>query len=286
MEKTRDELVLKRMALEIRRHVIRMTAEAGSGHPGGSLSATDLMTALYLGEMSHRPGEPDWPERDRFVLSKGHACPALYAILARLGYFPEEKLLTLRKLDSILQGHPDMLLTPGIEVSDGALGHGLPFANGMALAGKLDGKSWRVYVMLGDGESQEGEVWEAAMTAAHYGLDNLCAFTDYNGLQIDGTVSEVMEVAPLAQKWRAFGWETVEIDGHDFDDIFGALDHARSTRGRPTHIVARTVKGKGVSFMENNVGFHGKAPTREEEQRALLELDQIEKELDRLELHA
>jgi transketolase len=286
MEKTRDELVLKRTALEIRRHVVRMTAEAGSGHPGGSLSATDLLTALYFGELNLRPREPAWPERDRFVLSKGHACPALYAILAELGYFPVETLLTLRKLDSILQGHPDRVMTPGVEVSNGALGHGLPFANGMALAGKLDGRSWRVYVLLGDGESQEGSVWEAAMTAAHYGLDNLCAVTDYNGLQIDGPVSEVMEVAPLAEKWRAFGWETIEVDGHDFGDIFRALDHARSHRGRPTHIVARTVKGTGVSFMENNVSFHGKAPTREEEQRALLELDQCEKELGGLGLHA
>lgn len=286
MKKIRDELVLRRMALSVRRNVIRMTAEAGSGHPGGSLSATDMITALYLGEMNHCPKAPENPGRDRFILSKGHACPALYALLAELGYFPRETLLTLRKIDSILQGHPDRLLTPGVEISNGALGHGLSFANGMALAGKLDEADYRVYVMLGDGESQEGEVWEAAMTSAHYKLDNLCAFTDYNGLQIDGAVSDVMELAPLAQKWKAFGWEVVEIDGHNFNEIFQALDHARSVKGRPTHIVANTVKGKGVSFMENKVEFHGQAPTREEEKRALLELDQLEKELDGFETRA
>jgi len=269
-----DEVVaaLAARARVIRRHIIRMLGEAGSGHPGGSLSATEIVTALYFHVMRLDPARPDWPARDRFVLSKGHACPVLYAALAERGFFPVEELLTLRKLGSRLQGHPDMRKLPGVEMSTGSLGQGLSAANGMALAARLDGRDYRVYVLLGDGESQEGQVWEAAMAAAHYRLDNLTAFLDYNGLQIDGPCAEVMAVAPVAEKWRAFGWHVIEIDGHDFRQILQAVEEARETRGRPTMIVARTVKGKGVSFMEHQVDWHGVAPKGEQVERALAEL--------------
>jgi len=273
---SRDEALLKEIALEVRRNVIRMTAAASSGHPGGSLSVTDILTALYVGEMKHKPQEPDWPDRDRFHLSKGHACPALYAILARTGYFPAEELLTLRKLNSRLQGHPDFRMTPGVDMSSGSLGQGLSIANGMALAGRLEGSRYRVYVVLGDGEVQEGQVWEAAMTSHHYALDNLCGFLDFNGLQIDGPVQKVKDITPLKEKWEAFGWHAIEIDGHSFGEIFSALDEARRTKGRPTMIIARTIKGKGVSFMENVVSFHGKAPTPEEARMALRELGEVD----------
>ncbi|MEW6540447.1 MAG: transketolase [Bacillota bacterium] len=270
MEKVVTELASK--AREIRKHIIRMVAEAGSGHPGGSLSAADIVTALYFNEMRLDPVRPDWPDRDRFVLSKGHAAPVLYAALAERGYFPVAELSTLRKLGSRLQGHPDMRKLPGVEMSTGSLGQGLSAANGMALAARLDGRDYRVYVLLGDGECQEGQVWEAAMAAAHYALENLTAIVDFNGLQIDGPVSEVMALEPLPDKWRAFGWHVLEIDGHDFGQILPALEQARSAGGRPTAIVARTVKGKGVSFMEHGVDWHGVAPKGDQVARALAEL--------------
>ncbi|MHB8945465.1 MAG: transketolase [Bacillota bacterium] len=264
-------------ARDIRRHIIEMIAAAKSGHPGGSLSATDILSALYFRVMRIDPARPDWPDRDRFVLSKGHGAPALYATLAERGYFPVEELKTLRRLHSRLQGHPDMRKTPGVEASTGSLGQGLSMANGMALAGRLDGRDWRVYVLLGDGECEEGQVWEAAMAASHYRLDSVTAFLDYNGLQIDGPIEKVMSPNPLPEKWRAFGWHVVEIDGHDFTQILGAVEEAKKTKGRPTMIVARTVKGKGVSFMENEADWHGKAPSPEQAEQAEQALDQLGK---------
>lgn len=271
---------LKEKARLIRWDIVKMTGEAGSGHPGGSLSAADLVAALYFHHLRHRSGEPDWPERDRFVLSKGHAAPVLYAALAEAGYFPRETLWTLRRLGSILQGHPDMRRVPGVEISSGSLGHGFSASCGIALAGKMDKKEWRVYAMIGDGESQEGLIWEAAMFAAHYKLDNLCAILDYNGLQIDGPVCEVMEIQPIAEKWRAFRWHAIEIDGHDLDQIINALEEAGTVKGKPTIIIANTIKGKCVSCMENVVDFHGKAPSKEQMEQALKELEEM-KELDR-----
>jgi transketolase len=264
---------LTKAARRVRRHIIEMTAEARSGHPGGSLSCADILVALYFQEMKVDPQNPNWPDRDRFVLSKGHAAPALYAVLAERGYFPKEELKTLRKINSILQGHPDMKKTPGVDMTTGSLGQGLSAANGMALAGKLDGKSYRVYVLLGDGELEEGQVWEAAMAAAHYKLDNLTAFVDHNGLQIDGPIVQVMSPEIIQEKFRAFGWHVIDVDGHDFEDIFRAIEEAKSTKGRPTVIVARTVKGKGVPFMENQVDWHGKAPSREQAEEALKALE-------------
>lgn len=263
---------LQSAAKVIRRDIVTMLAEAGSGHPGGSLSAADIVTALYFEVMNVNPEQPKWPERDRFVLSKGHAAPVLYAALAERGYFEPAELKTLRKLGSRLQGHPDMKKLPGVEMSTGSLGQGFSAANGMALAGKVDKKDYRVYVLLGDGEIQEGQVWEAAMLASHYKLDNLTAFLDYNGLQIDGPTEEVMSPGSLADKWRAFGWHVIEIDGHDIKQILEAVDKAKQTTGQPTLILAHTIKGKGVSFMENQVGWHGKAPNAEQVQQALEEL--------------
>ncbi len=264
---------LKKIAKKLRRHVITMIATAGSGHPGGSLSAADIITALYFKVMHHDPKNPNWQDRDRFVLSKGHAAPILYAALAECGYFPVEELLTLRKLNSRLQGHPDRNLTPGVEMSAGALGQGLSFGIGIALAGKLDSRNYRVYVLLGDGECDEGQIWEAAAAAAHFKVDNLVAIIDYNKQQLDGYCCDIMNLEPLADKWRAFGWEVLEIDGHDFQQILTAFDKAREVKGKPTAIIAHTVKGKGVSFMENNIEFHGKAPTPQEAERALKELE-------------
>lgn len=264
---------LQRMANRLRWHVIRMTGEAGSGHPGGSLSAADIVAVLYFHELRIDALNPGWPDRDRFVLSKGHAAPLLYAALAERGFFPVEELLTLRRLGSRLQGHPDMRKVPGVEISTGSLGQGLSAANGMALAGRLDKRDYRVYVLLGDGETQEGQVWEAAMLAAHYRLDNLVAIVDHNGLQIDGPICEVMSPEPLAEKWRAFGWVVQEIDGHDVRAIAAAFEQARQTKGKPSLILAHTVKGKGVSFMENEVGWHGTAPNREQMEQALAELE-------------
>jgi transketolase len=259
-------------ATVLRRHVVQMLGEAGSGHPGGSLSATDIMTVLYWHEMRIDSSKPDWSDRDRLVLSKGHAAPILYACLAEKGFFPVADLMKLRKLGSHLQGHPDSTRTPGVEVPTGSLGQGLSMANGMALAARMDGRDYRVYCLLGDGEVEEGMVWEAAMTSAHYKLDNLVAIVDNNNLQIDGDVRDVMGIQDLAQRFRSFGWAALEIDGHDYGQIISALRLARGTKGKPTAIVAHTVKGKGVSFMENQVGWHGSAPSKEQVGAALSEL--------------
>lgn len=248
-----------------------MTCAAGSGHPGGSLSSADIVTALYFQVMSHRPAEPRWPERDRFILSKGHCAPILYAALARSGYFPVDDLLNLRKIDCHLQGHPDMNKTVGVEISSGSLGQGLSISIGMALAMRLDGLPGHVFTLLGDGESQEGEVWEAVMAGAHFGLGNLTAIVDANGLQIDGFTKDIMNVEPLPAKYEAFGWTAREIDGHDMEQIMDALAWSRQISG-PAAIIARTVKGKGVSFMENQAGWHGKAPTEEQRDQAVEEL--------------
>ncbi|NLK51623.1 MAG: transketolase [Syntrophomonadaceae bacterium] len=266
---------LAQKAQRIRQHIVRMIGEAGSGHPGGSLSAADLVTSLFFQELRLDPAHPDWPARDRFILSKGHAAPVLYAALAERGFFPVEELLTLRKIGARLQGHPDCRKVPGVEMSTGSLGQGLSVANGLALAGRLDRSNYRVYVLLGDGECEEGQIWEAAMLAAHYGLDNLVALLDYNGLQIDGPIQEVLSPDPLADRWRAFGWAVQEIDGHDFKQIIPALNQARETKGQPSIIIARTVKGKGVSFMEHQVGWHGTAPNQEQVVQALAELEVV-----------
>jgi transketolase len=258
-------------ARELRRSVLMMLAKSGSGHTGGSLSAMDILTALYYHVMNHRPDEPSWPDRDRFVLSKGHAAPALYAVLADCGYFPRKHLDTLRRLGSSLQGHP-CLCTPGVEICTGSLGHGLSLANGMALGNRIDERSSEIYVLLGDGECQEGEVWEAAMSAGHFQLGNLTAIVDKNGMQIDGTTKDIMNVDPLDDKFRAFGWQVLVIDGHDFRQLLSAFRFAVQERCCPTAIIANTVKGKGVSFMENSLEFHGRAPTEEELKWALAEL--------------
>lgn len=270
-----DNQVLQKLtsqAREIRQDIVSMLGNSKSGHPGGSLSAADIVTALYFHEMNIDPQNPGWPDRDKFVLSKGHAAPVLYAALARRGYFPVEELSTLRKVDSRLQGHPSMKHLPGVEMSTGSLGQGLAAANGMALAARLDGLTSRVYVVLGDGEIQEGQVWEAAMAAAHYKVDNLVAFLDHNGLQIDGPTTEVMSPEPVADKWRAFGWHVEAIDGHDMAAIIEALQKAKAVKGKPTMIIAETVKGKGVSFMENQCEWHGTAPSSEQVEKALGDL--------------
>ncbi|MFU7515363.1 transketolase [Clostridium sp. HCS.1] len=264
---------LKNIAKNIRIDIVDMVATAKSGHPGGSLSVTDILTFLYFEEMNIKVNEPKWEDRDRFVLSKGHAAPALYAVLANKGYFPREELKTLRKFKSHLQGHPDMKKTLGVDMSTGSLGQGLSAANGMALAGKLDKKDYRVYTVIGDGELQEGQIWEAAMSAAHYKLDNLVAFVDYNGLQIDGSNEEVMNVSPVDKKFEAFGWNVLVIDGHNFQEIKNALDKAKKVKGMPTAIIAKTVKGKGVSFMENQAAWHGTAPNEEQRVQALSDLE-------------
>lgn len=264
---------LEKMAQKIRCHIIRMTTKAGSGHPGGSLSAVEILTYLYFKEMNINPAEPKWEDRDRFVLSKGHGAPVLYAVLAEKGYFPIKDLDTLRKIDSYLQGHPDMQKVPGVEMSTGSLGTGFSTAVGMALAGKLDKNENYVFALLGDGENQEGQVWEAAMAGAHYKLNNLIAFIDYNGLQIDGDIANVMSPEPLADKWRAFGWNVIEIDGHDFESIEKAMASAKENKKQPSMIIAKTIKGKGVSYMENEAGWHGKCPSAEEMETALCELE-------------
>jgi transketolase len=257
----------------IRKHVLEMTTQAGSGHPGGSLSCVDIIVALYFHVMQHDSKNPNWPDRDRFVLSKGHAAPTLYAALAEAGYIPIEELENLRKLGSPLQGHPDRNRVPGVENSSGSLGNGLAIANGMALAAKIDERPYRVYVLLGDGECQEGLVWEAAMFAAHYKIDNLTAIVDRNGLQIDGPTEQVMSIEPLASKWKSFGWNVIEVDGHDILAIIEACEEAKRVRGRPTVIIAYLIKGRGVSFMEWVTSFHGKTLTEEQCKKALQELD-------------
>lgn len=265
---------LRALARRIRRDIVVMTAEAGSGHPGGSLSAVDIITSLYFEVMKHDPKDPEWPERDRFILSKGHAAPALYSALAHAGYFSAELLKTLRKLGSPLQGHPEKGRLPGIEASTGSLGQGLSIGAGMAMAGKLDKRGYRVYVLIGDGESEEGQIWESAMSSAYYRLDNLIAIMDYNSQQLDGWVKDIMELEPIVDKWKSFGWHVIDIDGHDFLQILKAFEEASTTMGKPTIIIARTVKGKGVSFMENNVEFHGVAPTRDQMEQAIRELEE------------
>src|SRR4030043_768875 len=265
---TRDINFLKEKARILRIEILKMLTEAGSGHTGGSLSAADIVTALYFYKMRHNPEDPKWRERDRFLLSKGHAAPLLYAALARSGYFEKTLLKTLRKLGSPLQGHPCSKMLPGVEVSTGSLGQGLSIANGIALGLKLDRLNSRVYCLLGDGEIQEGQVWEAAMTASHYRLDNVCAIIDNNGLQIDGQCCDVMSIEPIVDKWKAFGWHVIDIDGHDMGAILEAFDEAETVKLKPTMIIARTVKGKGISFFEGKVQYHGIAPTREELEKA------------------
>ena len=264
---------LEELAKRLRRHIITMIGKAGSGHPGGSLSAVEIVATLYFKILKHDPQNPCWTERDRFILSKGHAAPVLYATLAECGYLPVDELCSLRQLDSRLQGHTDCRSCPGVEMSAGALGQGLSFAIGVALAGRLNSQSYGVYVLLGDGECDEGQVWEAAMAAAHFKLDNLVAIVDNNGLQIDGWNRDVMSLAPFAEKWQAFGWHVIEVDGHDFAQLINAFDRAKKVTGQPTVIIAHTIKGKGVSFMENNPYFHGNAPNAEQVKIALKELE-------------
>ncbi|WDV45256.1 transketolase [Clostridiaceae bacterium M8S5] len=264
--------MLKEKANILRKDIIEMLFESQSGHPGGSLSACDIVTTLYFKEMNIDPKNPKWEDRDRLVLSKGHAAPVIYAALAEKGYFDKSELMKLRKTGEMLQGHPDMKGTPGVDMSTGSLGQGIAAANGIALGAKLQDKNYQVYTILGDGEVQEGIVWEAAMFAAHYKLDNLTAFIDYNGLQIDGKNEDVMNINPLDEKFKSFGWNVITIDGHDFDQISDAIDRSKNTKGKPTVIIAKTVKGKGVSFMENQAGWHGKAPSKEERDLAIKEL--------------
>ena len=261
------------VAKRLRRHIISMIGKAGSGHPGGSLSAVEIVTALYFKVLRHKPLDPQWADRDRFILSKGHAAPLLYGTLAECGYFPVDELATLRQLDSRLQGHTDRVACPGVEMSAGALGQGLSFAIGVALAGRLNSQDYRVYVLLGDGECDEGQIWEAAMAAAHFKLDNLVAIVDNNGQQIDGWNRDVMSLDPFNNKWQAFGWQVIEVNGHNLTQLIEAFDQAKLIKGKPTVIIAHTIKGKGVSFMENNPDFHGKAPNAEELEIALKELE-------------
>jgi transketolase len=270
MPKSLEEL--QSLAKRVRREIIVMIGAAGSGHPGGSLSAVELVIELYFDFMHIDPKNPKWPDRDRFILSKGHAAPVLYAAMAEAGYTPIDQLNTLRKLGSIYQGHPDMRFIPSLEASTGSLGGGLSIALGMGLASRMDGRPSRAYVMLGDGEVQEGQVWEAAMAGAFHKLDNVVCIVDNNRIQLDGFVKDIMGIDPLADKWRAFGWHTIELDGHDFVAIQDAFREAEATKGKPTCIVAHTIKGKGVSFMEDNPKFHGTAPTPAEVQMALKEL--------------
>jgi transketolase len=269
----RDIPFLRKQAKLVRVEILKMLTLAGSGHTGGSLSAADIVTALYFSKMRYKPDDPGWKERDRFILSKGHAAPLLYAVLAMAGYFDRSMLKTLRKLGSPLQGHPCSRVLPGVEISTGSLGQGLSVSNGIAIGLKMDNLSSRVYCLLGDGEIQEGQVWEAAMTAAHYKLDNLCAIIDLNGLQIDGPVSKVKAIEPVASKWSAFGWNVIDIDGHDMKEILEALDEAETVKGKPSIILAHTIKGKGVSFFEGKVEYHGISPTPEELEKALKEME-------------
>lgn len=269
---SRDITFLKEQAKIMRVEILKMLTEAGSGHTGGSLSAADIVTALYFYKMRHNPKNPQWRERDRFILSKGHAAPLLYAALALSGYFDKSLLKTLRRIGSPLQGHPCSKMLPGVEISTGSLGQGLSIANGIAIGLKMDGLDSRVYCLLGDGETQEGQVWEAAMSASHYRLDNLCAVIDNNGLQIDGHCRDVMAIEPIVNKWHAFGWHVLDINGHDIEAVLNAFDEAETIKGKPTMLVARTVKGKGVSFFEGKVQYHGVAPTAEELEKALKEL--------------
>lgn len=274
MKKNIEEL--KEIAKTVRADIIKMLTESASGHPGGSLSSVEILTTLYFYEMNVNIEDSRNVDRDRFVLSKGHAAPVLYSVLARKGFFNPEELKSLRKLGSILQGHPNMNEVPGIDMSTGSLGQGISAAVGMSIAGKLDKKDYRVYALLGDGELEEGQVWEASMSAGHYKLDNLTAFIDHNGLQIDGPCSEVMSVDPVGEKFRAFGWHVIEIDGHDFEAIIGAIAEAKAVKDKPTAVVCKTIKGKGVSFMENEAGWHGTAPNKEQCEKALEEIGGVQ----------
>jgi transketolase len=275
-----DELLrsLKSQANRIRQESIRMTHAAKSGHPGGSLSEADILAALYFHVMRIDPSKPDWPDRDRFVLSKGHACPGLYSALALRGYFPVEELLTFRQINSRLQGHPDMIKTPGVEMTAGPLGNGLAAGSGMAQGARITGHDFRVYVLIGDGDMQEGCTWEAAMLAGHKKLANLVCIYDYNRSQVDGPISEIVDTAPVVEKWQAFNWAVHEIDGHDMVQILDAFAWAESNTDRPSCIVAHTTKGKGVSFMENQAAWHGKAPNAEQAEQALAELAELAQE--------
>lgn len=269
---TQSPTDLKTLTRDMRVDIIRMIEAAGNGHPGGSLSVIDILTVLYWKFLKHDPKNPDWADRDRFILSKGHACPALYAVMSKRGYFPHEQLLTLRKLGSPLQGHPDRMRLPGIEFSTGSLGQGLSVAVGMAIAAKMDKKSWKTYVVLGDGEMQEGQNWEAFMSAPKWKLDNLVMILDHNNGQIDGFVDQVMDIEPLGDKLRAFNWNVQMVDGHDLDAVEKALKNAQAANGKPHAIIAKTIKGKGVSFMENNIAWHGNAPKKEDADKAVKEI--------------
>lgn len=262
---------LENQARQIRKDILTMLATAGSGHTGSSLSCVELILAIYKYKLNYDANNPGWQGRDRFILSKGHGCPALYAVLSHCGFFPKETLMTLRKIGSVLQGHPQLGL-PGLEASTGSLGQGLSISNGMALSAKLDQKDTRVFCILGDGEINEGQVWESAMTACHYKLDNLCAIVDYNKLQIDGLLCDVKDMFSLEDKWAAFGWHTTTINGHDFSEIMNALDRAEKVKEKPSLIIANTIKGKGVSFIENKAEWHGIAPKPDQLERALKEL--------------
>ena len=272
MHKTQNIEELTAIALRIRRHIVTMLAAAKSGHPGGSLSAVEILVTLFWDVLRHDPANPDWPDRDRFILSKGHAAPVLYATLAETGYTPLDQLNTLRKLGSIYQGHPDKRFIPVLEASTGSLGEGLSIALGMGLAARWDKRPTRVYCVLGDGEIQEGQIWEAAMFGAFHKVDNVVAIVDYNRIQLDGFVKDIMELEPLVPKWQSFGWHTIEVNGHDIAALQKAFAEAASMKGKPSAIIAHTVKGKGVSFMENNPKYHGVAPTKEELEVALKEL--------------
>ena len=263
---------LAAVAKRLRRDIVTMIARAGSGHPGGSLSAVEIVVTLFWKILRHKPADPAWKDRDRFILSKGHAAPVLYAALAECGYFPRSELATLRQIDSHLQGHADRTSTPGVEMSSGSLGQGLSFSVGAALAGRLDSRTYRIYALLSDGECDEGQTWEAAMSAAMFKVDNLTAIVDNNGIQLSGFNRDIMNLDPLPKKWEAFGWRVIEVDGHDINQLLDAIKKAPGIKGRPTVIIAHTIKGKGVSFMENNVDFHGKAPNAEQLEKALKEL--------------
>lgn len=273
--KITDETIrdLKEKANNIRKSVVEAVYSANSGHPGGSLSAADILTVLYFNQMNIDPKDPKNENRDRFVLSKGHASPVLYATLAERGFFDKEEIKTFRKLGSMLQGHPDMKGVPGVDMTTGSLGQGLSAANGMALASKLDEKGYRVYALLGDGEIQEGQIWEAAMTSSHYKLDNICVIVDNNNLQIDGNVSDVMNIHPIDKKFESYGFEVFTVNGNDIDELISVFEKAKTVKGKPTAIIAKTVKGKGVSYMENQAGWHGKAPKEEEYKIAMEELN-------------
>ncbi len=272
MQKTSNPAELAAIAKQVRRDVIEMITAAKSGHPGGSLSITDILVALYFDVMKHDPANPKWKDRDRFILSKGHCCPALYSVMAECGYCPKDKLDTLRQLGSIYQGHPDVRFMPELEASTGSLGEGVSLGIGMALAARLDKSPSRIYVALGDGECQEGQIWEGAMFGGKHALDNLCVIVDYNRIQLDGFVKDILDLEPFVDKWKSFCWHVIEIDGHDIPAIQRGFAEAAATKGSASVIIAHTIKGKGVSFMENNPKFHGTAPTLEEEKKALQEL--------------